>query len=276
MKKTTYTPYSADNDEIDFGQQLRVIWTNKYKILAALLAGGILGAAFSLASTPQYRADAMLEIETRQNQILTEINSIFNNQTTPSEAEVELVQSRLVLGKTVDDLQLDQEVKAKYTPVIGSLMHNISGDPDPKLTVGSFTVQDEWFNKTFTLTDKSNKAYTLTLPDKRVVEGKVGVPLKINNHTTLKIDQILANPGQRICVDQVLAHQRHRKHQTNWRSSAKVKPAPSSTLPLPAPTLNVPASSSTALPTTTLRKTANATSKSHPAVWPSSAKNCHA
>lgn len=46
MKKTTYTPYSADNDEIDFGQQLRVIWTNKYKILAALLAGGILGAAF--------------------------------------------------------------------------------------------------------------------------------------------------------------------------------------------------------------------------------------
>ncbi|MDU8023250.1 MAG: GNVR domain-containing protein, partial [Neisseria sp.] len=200
MKKTTYTPYSADNDDIDFGQQLRVIWTNKYKILAALLAGGILGAAFSLASTPQYRADAMLEIETRQNQILTEINSIFNNQTTPSEAEVELVQSRLVLGKTVDDLQLDQEVKAKYTPVIGSLMHNINGDPDPKLTVGSFTVQDEWFNKTFTLTAKSNKAYTLTLPDKRVVEGKVGVPLKINNHTTLKIDQILANPGQEFAL----------------------------------------------------------------------------
>ena len=200
MKKTTYIPYSADNDEIDFGQQLRVIWTNKYKILAALLAGGILGAAFSLASTPQYRADAMLEIETRQNQILTEINSIFNNQTTPSEAEVELVQSRLVLGKTVDDLQLDQEVKAKYTPVIGSLMHNISGDPDPKLTVGSFTVQDEWFNKTFTLIAKSNKAYTLTLPDKRVVEGKVGVPLKINNHTTLKIDQILANPGQEFAL----------------------------------------------------------------------------
>ena len=142
----------------------------------------------------------MLEIETRQNQILTEINSIFNNQTTPSEAEVELVQSRLVLGKTVDDLQLDQEVKAKYTPVIGSLMHNISGDPDPKLTVGSFTVQDEWFNKTFTLTAKSNKAYTLTLPDKRVVEGKVGVPLKINNQTTLKIDQILANPGQEFAL----------------------------------------------------------------------------
>ena len=51
-----------------------------------------------------------------------------------------------------------------------------------------------------TLTAKSNKAYTLTLPDKRVVEGKVGVPLKINNHTTLKIDQILANPGQEFAL----------------------------------------------------------------------------
>ncbi len=140
---------------------------HKYKILAALLAGGILGAAFSLASTPQYRADAMLEIETRQNQILTEINSIFNNQTTPSEAEVELVQSRLVLGKTVDDLQLDQEVKAKYTPVIGSLMHNISGDPDPKLTVGSFTVQDEWFNKTFKPPSKSIKSWLIRVKNLR-------------------------------------------------------------------------------------------------------------
>jgi len=45
MKKTTYTPYSADNDDIDFGQQLRVIWTNKYKILAPPPAGGGLWAA---------------------------------------------------------------------------------------------------------------------------------------------------------------------------------------------------------------------------------------
>jgi len=145
MKKTTYIPYSADNDEIDFGQQLRVIWTNKYKILAALLAGGILGAAFSLASTPQYRADAMLEIETRQNQILTEINSIFNNQTTPSEAEVELVQSRLVLGKTVDDLQLDQEVKATYFPIFGNMVHNLSGSDDPMLKIGAFTLFEVWY-----------------------------------------------------------------------------------------------------------------------------------
>ena len=75
----------------------------------------------------------MLEIETRQNQILTEINNIFSNESQPSEAELELVQSRMVLGKTVDDLQLDQLVEPKYFPVFGGLIHNLSGDIDPEL-----------------------------------------------------------------------------------------------------------------------------------------------
>ena len=43
---------------------------------------------------------------------------------------------------------------------------------------------------------KTTKLIPSPLPDKHVVEGKVGVPLKINNQTILKIDQILADPGQ--------------------------------------------------------------------------------
>ena len=98
----------AGNDEIDFGQQMQSLWQNKNKIAAAILAGGLAGAVIGLASTPLYRADAMLEIETKQNQILTEINNMLSNEPAPSEAEVELVQSRLVLGKTFIDEQEGQ------------------------------------------------------------------------------------------------------------------------------------------------------------------------
>ena len=59
--------------EIDLSQQLRRLINHKYPIAAAVLAGAFLGALYSVASTPVYRADAMLEIETKQNQILTEI-----------------------------------------------------------------------------------------------------------------------------------------------------------------------------------------------------------
>ncbi len=196
------TPPSPEyySDEIDFGRQIRSLLAHKYKIALAALAGGIAGAVFSLASTPVYRADAMLEIETRQNQILTEINNIFSNESQPSEAELELVQSRMVLGKTVDDLQLDQLVEPKYFPVFGGLIHNLSGDIDPELKIADFEVSEDWINLPFELTVKNSKSYVLTLPDKRTVEGFTGKPLKINNKTVLKVDRILADAGQKFTL----------------------------------------------------------------------------
>ncbi|PSJ79555.1 polysaccharide biosynthesis tyrosine autokinase [Neisseria iguanae] len=193
-KPTTSAPIA--NDEIDISRHIQNLWANKYKIALAVLAGGVLGALFSIAATPVYRADAMLEIETKQNQILTEISSIFSNQPLPSEAELELIQSRLVLGKTVDDLHLDQEITPKFFPVFGRLVYNLSNDLKPELKVSTFTVGEEWFNQPIKLTVRDNKSFILTLPDEHSIDGRVGTPVRINNETVLKIDRILANPNQ--------------------------------------------------------------------------------
>lgn len=195
MNKQT-TSATINNDEIDIGQHMRNLWAHKPKIALAVLAGGLLGALFAMASTPVYRADAMLEIETKQNQILTEINSIFSNEPLPSEAELELVQSRMVLGKTVDDLQLDQHVTPRYFPVFGSLIQNLSSEPAPELKVSAFTVQEDWYNLPITLTVRDSKSYILKLPDDKSIDGRVGTPLRINNETVLQIDKILAQSGQ--------------------------------------------------------------------------------
>ena len=196
MSKNTSSAPTNNNDEIDIGQQLHNLWTHKYKIALAVLTGGVVGALFSMAATPVYRADAMLEIETKQNQILTEINSIFSNEPLPSEAELELIQSRMVLCKTVNDLQLDQVVTPKYFPVFGQMMHNLSSDTDPELKIAEFRVQEDWLNKNIQLDVKDSTSYTITLPNKQTVEGRVGTPLNVNKETVLKIDQILAEPGQ--------------------------------------------------------------------------------
>ena len=160
--------------EIDLSQQFRQLLSHKYPIAAAVLAGAFLGALYSFTSTPVYRADAMLEIETKQNQILTEINSMFSNEPSPSEVEIELVQSRLVVGKTVDDLHLDQVVNPKYFPLVGRMLHNLSSDIDPRLTLHTFTVQTEWLNQPIILKATDNKHYTLKLPDGTTAEGTVG------------------------------------------------------------------------------------------------------
>lgn len=196
MNKYTPAP-TAGSDEIDIGRQLHHLWANKYKIALATLAGGSLGLLLGFAGTPQYRADAMLEIETKQNQILTEISSIFSSNPLPSEAELEMVQSRLVLGKTVSELQLDQSVTPEYFPVLGGLIHNLGSDIKPELKVASFKVNEAWINQPFTLIVKDSKNYLLTLPDGKTVDGRVGAPLRIDNATELHITQILAEGQQK-------------------------------------------------------------------------------
>ena len=182
--------------EIDLSQQFRNLLTHKYPIALAVLLGGLLGGIYSFTSTPVYRADGMVELETKQNQILTEINSLFSNEPSPSEAEIELIQSRLVIGKTVDDLQLDQQVVPKYFPFFGQMLHNLSSNVDPELKLQTFEVQPEWLNKPITLTTIDNKSYKLELPDESTVDGLVGHPLKISPQTIIQVNQILADDGQ--------------------------------------------------------------------------------
>ncbi|MCQ9326769.1 polysaccharide biosynthesis tyrosine autokinase [Neisseria dentiae] len=195
-------PPQNSGGEIDVGQQLRNLLHYKYPIAIAVLAGGFLGALYSLAATPVYRADAMLEIETKQNQILTEISNLFSpeNSNLTFEGELELAQSRLVLGKTVDDLQLAQTVTPKYFPIVGSLVHNLSSDTEPELKIHTFDVEPDWLNEAFVLTAQNNKSYTVELPDGRTLNGKVGQALKLSPQTTLQVNQILADDGQRFTL----------------------------------------------------------------------------
>lgn len=221
-------PPQNSGGEIDVGQQLRNLLHYKYPIAIAVLAGGFLGALYSLAATPVYRADAMLEIETKQNQILTEISNLFSpeNSNLTFEAELELAQSRLVLGKTVDDLQLAQTVTPKYFPIVGSLVHNLSSDIEPELKIHTFDVEQNWLNQAFVLTAQNSKSYTVELPDGRTLNGKVGQALKLSPQTTLQVNQILADDGQRFTLVKHSKLSAVEKLKQNLTVSSKGKTSP--------------------------------------------------
>ncbi|MDO1509630.1 MULTISPECIES: polysaccharide biosynthesis tyrosine autokinase [unclassified Neisseria] len=225
-----YSPFPQNNGnggEIDLEQQIRSLFAYKKPILIAVLAGGLLGALYSFSATPVYRADAVLEIETKQNQILSEINAVYTPNNPPtSDAEIELVQSRLVIGKTVDDLQLDQTITPEYFPVFGRLVHNLSNDVEPELKIHTFTVDKEWLNDPFTLTATGNKTYKLELPNGKVLEGQVGRPLKINAKTTLQVNQILAAAGQKFSMVKHSRLSAIEKIKQNLTVSSKGKTSP--------------------------------------------------
>ena len=127
----------VDDDEIDLMELFRALWRGKWLIMlisvVALFAGGYY--AFGVAE-PQYRSSATLTVEMRTNQVV-DIESVISGASTETAAlntEIEIILSRRVLGKVVDELSLTEDPEfnpALRTPsalsqVVGSVKGLIS------------------------------------------------------------------------------------------------------------------------------------------------------
>ncbi len=92
------------NDEIDIGRLVATVVEARWWVLGITAAFALCAAVYTLFATPIYSADALVQIEQNTgNSLVQDIGSALSNKPPASEAEIQLIQSRLVLGKTVDD-----------------------------------------------------------------------------------------------------------------------------------------------------------------------------
>ncbi len=123
-------PPVAD-DEIDLMELSRALWRGKWLIMLAATAALFVGGyyAFSVAE-PEYQSSATLTVEMRTNQVV-DIESVISGASTETAAlntEIEIILSRRVLGKLVDELNLIED------PEFNSALRTTSG---PSQVVGS-------------------------------------------------------------------------------------------------------------------------------------------
>ena len=73
-------------------------------------------ALYTLFATPIYSADALVQIEQNTgSSLVQDIGSALANKPPASDAEIQLIRSRLVLGKTVTISDLDISSHQKYS-----------------------------------------------------------------------------------------------------------------------------------------------------------------
>lgn len=207
MSTNKYVKYSRSenhstpaDDEIDLGQLAGVLWYHKWRIAGITALCTALGIAYALTATPIYQANAMVEFASNKNQVLGDLSDIVGTQKTPADSEVDMIKSRRVLGKTVEDLQLNwvaQPVIARWTRVFS---RNDEQRIRPHISIEQFDLPEESFDIPLTLTVITPTEYTLTLPDKTVLNGKVGETLDLGNSGKLKIGGILAVPEQKFIL----------------------------------------------------------------------------
>ncbi|WP_262383684.1 GNVR domain-containing protein, partial [Klebsiella pneumoniae] len=191
----------AESDDFDLGRLLGELIDNRKLIISITSAFTVLAVLYTLLATPIYQADALIQVEQKQgNAILNSINQILPNSQPESAPELTLLQSRMILGKTVDDLNLQAQVRQKYFPVIGRGVARLLGEESGSITVGKlYLPQVEGGDAPqVILTVNDGERYTIA-GDDFTLEGKVGELIN-EKGVTLLIKEINAQPGSEFVI----------------------------------------------------------------------------
>ena len=150
------------NDEIDIGRLFGTVLEARWWVLGITAIFAVLAMVYALCATPIYKADALVQIEQNAgNSLVNNISSALSNKPPASAAEIQLIQSRLVLGKTVDDLNLDIAVQKNSFWLLGAGWDRLQGRQNDTVVVDSFTLPAGQGKNLFTLEVLSPTQYLL-------------------------------------------------------------------------------------------------------------------
>ncbi|GGD35068.1 tyrosine-protein kinase Wzc [Franconibacter pulveris 1160] len=191
---------SEGSDEIDIGRLIGTVIEAKWWVLGITALFGLLALIYVLFATPIYSADALVQIEQDAgNSLVQDINSALTNKPPASDAEIQLIQSRLVLGKTVDDLDLDIAVEKNTFPVFGAGWDRLTGHANDTVKVTTFNLPKGMAQDTFTLEVLGPQQYQLTSDAGFSARGTVGQMLS-KDGVQMMVSAIQAGEGSDFTV----------------------------------------------------------------------------
>lgn len=192
---------TTDSDAIEIGRLIGELIDHRKLIIAVTSAFTVLAVLYALLATPIYQANALIQVEQKQgNAILNSLTQMLPDAQPQSAPEIALLQSRMILGKTVTDLDLQTVVKQKYFPIIGRGLARALGESNGKISITRLYLpgSDDADAPKVILTVIDNEEYEIT-GDDFTVHGKVGELLEDKNISIL-VNEIKAEPGTKFNV----------------------------------------------------------------------------
>ncbi|WBA57163.1 polysaccharide biosynthesis tyrosine autokinase [Providencia sp. 21OH12SH02B-Prov] len=181
---------SAASDEIDLLALFKVLKSSYLKIGFFTLFFIVIGAAYSFLATPIYQANATLQYDKMsQVSLLDQMSDVmpFANNNSQADSEIEVIKSRMVLGKTVADLNLDTQIAP------AGFFDKLWGDKS-SVAISLYFLPESLIGEPATLTYLGENRYALHI-DNQTVEGNVGELLK-QDEISLLVSSINAEVGQ--------------------------------------------------------------------------------
>ncbi|UYG06071.1 polysaccharide biosynthesis tyrosine autokinase [Halomonas sp. M4R1S46] len=220
MSDASRSPSPAD-DEIDLGRLFGLLLDYKWWIAGTTLVFALIGVTYALLATPVYRAEALVQVEEDSPGMnpLDDVTSMLGGEP-PSQVEIEIIRSRMVLGDAVNLLNLDIVVAPQRLPLIGDFLvrHGIErpGFADgwastwagEEIAISEMPVTDAWRGEPLELEVLEGDRYRLFHDGESLGEGQAGQLESFENgEVSLRVTELAAAPGARFEIT-------HVKHMT--------------------------------------------------------------
>lgn len=211
------TAQDTDDDEIDLGQLLNNLWRGRWLVVVTTVLGISL-AAFQIANTnPTFQADALLQLEERTGSLAlpSSLSDVIDNDPR-SVTEIEILRSRMVLGRAVADQNLDWRITPDQMPFAGTMFARYRFAlldelipprfvrPGEYITLTNLVVPPDLLNQRIELVVTEPDAFELTFPNQTRLEGRVGDPINLpDSGFALTIAELQAPQGRRFSLAQI-------------------------------------------------------------------------
>jgi len=213
----------AAEDEVSIRQIFELLRSAKWTIIGITVAALALGAIYLLRTAPTYQADGLIQVEDESKggaaSTLTDLSSLLMGGTVQTEAEIQILQSRMVLDEVVDKMNMLVSVSARRFPVIGSAVARLNQNRlaplsaplglksfawgGERITVATFEVPESELNQQFTITATAQGFELFDVDDTKILAGKVGETATAHTSdgdVTIFIRELSARPGTQFYV----------------------------------------------------------------------------
>lgn len=202
-----------EEEGISIGEIIATVMEYRWLIASITLVALVLGLAVVFVSKPIYRADGLLQVEEKSSGVgsLKALQPLLGDDTTVS-AELEILGSRMVLGRVVEKLKLDIIAAPKTFPLIGGAIARRHDGAEPAgaflglsryawggeaIQVDSLEVPRAYQDQPLLLIASENGTFSIIDDDdQKVLEGIVGTRATANGFSAF-VAQIKARPGTR-------------------------------------------------------------------------------
>ncbi|MEZ9135587.1 polysaccharide biosynthesis tyrosine autokinase [Vibrio sp. 10N.286.52.B1] len=192
--------HTDNSDEIDLGKLLGILLDAKWIILCTTVIFMLGGVIYAVIATPIFKADALVQVEEKSAGVpgLSDISDMFASESS-SDTEIQIIKSRMIVGNTVDKLQLTIQVKPKYFPIVGKGFARLAKEDTPNLQIDRLEVPKDLLDESMLVTIGEDNTYILSYGDEALLEGTIGQVVE-QNGIIIGISSTDSKPGTQFTV----------------------------------------------------------------------------